>query len=544
MSKRNINVFISSRFEEFSDLRKMIAEKNLEDLNDIGLTLKMLDYRNGIADYRSPALASMNEATNSDIFILLLGETYGNTPSNYDKSYTHLEYETALNKGMKILAFPIGDCYDPDHKKLSDNPVFRQWQEAVLKNEVHISAPYTPSDYNTSVLYEKIYNSLKELIKEILNKHWDDEDHTSCPYDAKILYTNQKSILNSAFAKLDRKMEGSLKTKLLIEKRGDQEILLPSILLIDGAVTISETMSSVNDTNKVNEYFINILKERCGQKLWNNPTYRLMHINKGQLVLGESDYYKTLSTSDFYYYNFMKKENKNFEENQEYKEWFAQLEKIVVFNQFDNISASMGCSTLLVIKNYLNGKFQYYIVNNSKAKNAKDTKHVVPAFMFQPTKKIMDDDDFKAQTDITTQVLKEFAEELLGMKELEKINDYQVLYYRMNKNKVIKRLKKLLDTKKAKLKVLGVSLDVYRLRPEILTILIIDDEKFYKLFNENWELSWEASDEDLDGLEIINMDDKEKYLNLMLDTNTPLVSPAAACLKLGREYFFKTYLKE
>ena len=161
--------------------------------------------------------------------------------------------------------------------------------------------------------------------------------------------------------------------------------------------------------------------------------------------------------------------------------------------------------------------------------------------MFQPTKMISDDDDFKSQSDIVFQVLKEFAEELLGMEELEKINDYQALYYKMLDNEVIKRLKKLLDNGKATLKTLGVSLDIYRLRPEILTVLIVDDEEFDELFSKNRKLSWEASTEDMHGLHIVNIDDQEKYLDLMFDNNEPLVSPAIACLKLGREYVLKTY---
>ncbi len=540
MSKKVINVFVSSRFEEFTDLREKIAEKNLKGLSEIGLTLNMLDYKNGIADSRSPAIASIEEAEKSDIFVLLLGETYGIHPNNFDKSYTYIEYETALNKGMQILAFPVGDCYDTYNEKLSDNPMFRQFQESVLRNEIHTSAPYTPSNYDIDELYNKICNSLKELIKQILNNHLKNYNN-HCPYDAKILHKNQNSILRTTFDKLDKIMKYNLKNKLLTEKNKDQEITLPVILLTDKEISISDTMSYTIDTNKVNEYFINELKEKCGQKIWNNPTYRLMDIDKEQLVLGQSDYYKTLSTCDIHYYNFMKTNHNKLKKDHDYTQWFAQLEKIIVHNKFTDISASLGCSTLLVVKNQLNNKFQYYIVDNSKAKNAKDTKHVIPSFMFQPTKILTDDDDFKLQADIVPQILKEFAEELLGMRELEKINDYQELYYRMNENKVIKRLKKLLSNGKATLKILGLSLDVYRLRPEILTVLIIDDKKFNELFNKERQLSWEASTDDLNGLHIINIDDKQKYLDLIFDNNTPLVSPAAACLKLGREYVLKTY---
>jgi hypothetical protein len=330
--------------------------------------------------------------------------------------------------------------------------------------------------------------------------------------------------------------------KLLREKNGNNEILFPTIILTDEEIKISDTMSQVVDSNKTNKDFITELKEKCTKEIWNNPTYRLMKIDHNQLILGQSDYYKTLSTCDIHYYNFMKRNNKMMrEDSHEYIQWFTQLENIVNNNQFTEISASMGCSTLLVVKNYLNNQFQYYIVNNSKTKNGNNTKHVIPSFMFQPTKMVIDNNDFKLQSNIVFQVLKEFAEELLGMDELEHINDYQTLHYKMENNKVIKHLKKLLDNEKAVLKVLGVSLDIYRLRPEILTVLVIDDKKFDRLFSEYRKLSWEASTDDLNGLHIINIDDQQKYLDLMFDTNEPLVSPAIACLKLGREYILNNY---
>ena len=114
----------------------------------------------------------------------------------------------------------------------------------------------------------------------------------------------------------------------------------------------------------------------------------------------------------------------------------------------------------------------------------------------------------------------------------------------MNNNKVLKKLNELLIQKKAIIKILGVSLDVYRLRPEILTTLIIDDKEFFYLFTKKRKLSWEASEEDSNGLMILNIDDKQTYLNLIFNKEKPLVSPGAACLKLGREYVLNHVLKD
>jgi transcriptional regulator of NAD metabolism len=163
---KNIKIFLSSRFLEFKELREKVIKEKFSKL-DVGLELNALDDRGGIADTRSPALASIEEAGDSDIFILLLGETYGDISDGYDKSYTHLEYEMALKKGLKILAFPIGDVYV--NNEYSEQPMFHKWQKDVLVNSSHITATPQPSNYDIDELYESIYASLKEYLNRVLN---------------------------------------------------------------------------------------------------------------------------------------------------------------------------------------------------------------------------------------------------------------------------------------------------------------------------------------------------------------------------------------
>ena len=172
---REINIFISSRFYEFRELRDKIIKERFSKL-DVELKLNMLDDRGGIADVRSPAIASIEEAGDSDIFILFLGETYKENLTN-EKSYTHQEYNIAITKGLNILAFPIGDCYDPTNQKLSkDDALFREFQEDVLINSNHITASYTPSNYDIDEVYEKIYQSLRAFIINKLSKKMDKRD--------------------------------------------------------------------------------------------------------------------------------------------------------------------------------------------------------------------------------------------------------------------------------------------------------------------------------------------------------------------------------
>lgn len=161
---KKIQIFLSSRFSEFAELREKIIHEKFSKL-DIGLELNALDGRGGIADTRSPVLASIEEADGSDIFILLLGETYGSIPDGYEKSYTHMEYETALKKGLEILAFPIGDAYV--NGEYSNDPRFNEWQKDVLVNNRHITAAPYPTIYDMDDIdevYETIYKSLQEYV--------------------------------------------------------------------------------------------------------------------------------------------------------------------------------------------------------------------------------------------------------------------------------------------------------------------------------------------------------------------------------------------
>ena len=160
-------IFISSRFGEFESLRKKIAKSSFEELS-FDKELIMLDTRVG-ADPRSPDIASIQGASDSDIFILLLGESY-KEPLDDEKSYTHKEYDAALKKGLKIFAFPIGDCYC-EPRELSSNKIFRQFQESVLENNHHITDDAQLTDIDIDQMYSIISTALRNYNSDIIYNH-------------------------------------------------------------------------------------------------------------------------------------------------------------------------------------------------------------------------------------------------------------------------------------------------------------------------------------------------------------------------------------
>jgi len=163
-----LKIFVSSRFREFEELRAKIAEDRFSRRNDGSIVLTMLDHREGIADTNSPDIASKHGAKTSDLFILLLGESYVDHMDSLEegeRSYTHREYDSAIQAGLKIIVFPIGDSYCHP-QKLSDNKTFRQFQEALLNKDDrnYTTAPPTPTQYNIDEMYRKIHLSFNEYM--------------------------------------------------------------------------------------------------------------------------------------------------------------------------------------------------------------------------------------------------------------------------------------------------------------------------------------------------------------------------------------------
>lgn len=326
---------------------------------------------------------------------------------------------------------------------------------------------------------------------------------------------------------------------LITEKLNGEEVLLPVIKLIDSSISIHKNISQQKDNNSINYEFIESLIQQ-GKNLYNGKTYRLVDLSMNNTAsIGLSSYYQTLSTCDIYYYKLIEMYQKNKFDGKVVLEWLEKLKDIVINKNFNSISASLGVSTLLVIK--VKNRYKYYIADSSNKKNGNNTRHVIPSFMYQPTKSA-NNEELKKQLDLEFQVLKEFGEELLNLKKLEDEHLHDALKIKMKKTPLLKKLKKLIndETNNVHFKILGMGLDIFRLRPEILTLLFIDDKSFNESFlNEIEESHWE-----IEKISDYDIFDEEAYKNLLLDREKPLVSPAFACLKLGRDYVINNILQK
>ena len=120
-------VFLASRFGEFSDLRSALTKAINANRQP---KLKVINLDDGAVTSFPPLKECLLHVKNSHFFILLLGDEYGSIPNGHEKSYTHQEYEEAYKNELetRILVFCVGDSYSNNRIHYSDNPTMSQWQ--------------------------------------------------------------------------------------------------------------------------------------------------------------------------------------------------------------------------------------------------------------------------------------------------------------------------------------------------------------------------------------------------------------------------------
>ncbi len=160
-------VFIASRFSEEKILK--IRRKLAEEL--ININIEPIDLNDNMAVSQPPLDRSLENVRKSDIVLLLLGDTYGTLPSDYNKSYTHLEYEEALKykDKVKTYVFGIGELYQGGEIQFSKDENMRNWQKEILDNST-IGA-YSEEESVEAIVHGIIMNIYREE-----NKVWFDED--------------------------------------------------------------------------------------------------------------------------------------------------------------------------------------------------------------------------------------------------------------------------------------------------------------------------------------------------------------------------------
>lgn len=105
LPSKRLQVFISSTYKDLIDERQSAVQA----------VLGAGHIPAGMELFASGDMSQMevikNWITQSDVFLLILGGTYGSIEPTSEKSYTHLEYEYALSIGKPTFAVVISEAY-------------------------------------------------------------------------------------------------------------------------------------------------------------------------------------------------------------------------------------------------------------------------------------------------------------------------------------------------------------------------------------------------------------------------------------------------
>lgn len=134
-------VFLASRFEEFADLRQGVAA-HLHRLRHTRVDVRNLN--DGKPTHDGPLSESLRHVRESDIVVLLVGDTYGAPAKGHQESITHLEYRQALEAQKYLLVYALGDLYDPSpyvqglRAGAAVPPPIRAWWEELQAHTVRV----------------------------------------------------------------------------------------------------------------------------------------------------------------------------------------------------------------------------------------------------------------------------------------------------------------------------------------------------------------------------------------------------------------------
>lgn len=156
-------VFLASRFEEFSELRKQLKAQ-IADYRVVQLA--PIDLNDGTVSHRPPLAECLGYVRRAEFMILLLGDTYGSLAPKSDKSFTHLEYEEAIKEGSgtRVLVFGIGEHYRGGRIQYSKDGRLAGWQKQVEENHtVGFFDPETPVEVMAKAIFDRLLAALYEM---------------------------------------------------------------------------------------------------------------------------------------------------------------------------------------------------------------------------------------------------------------------------------------------------------------------------------------------------------------------------------------------
>ena len=159
------SVFLSSTFEELKTYRKAV----IDFLQSRRCNYEAME--NFSASPNPPKEECLKKVEDSDVFIIILGRSYGSVDPKAGISYTQLEYEKAFDSHLKVLAFLMAE----ENAASSHADNIDQGEDAkMLKNLKETIRGRCIVSYFTTAddLVEKVSDALEEYAPEVLPGGW------------------------------------------------------------------------------------------------------------------------------------------------------------------------------------------------------------------------------------------------------------------------------------------------------------------------------------------------------------------------------------
>ena len=131
MSNKKYQIFVSSTYEDLKEERKSIIE-NISKMGHFPVGMELF-----VASTDEQFEYIKKVIDNCDYYILIIGGRYGSISQKTKMSYTEMEYDYAIDKGIPVLVFPYSNIEQiPTNKKDKDLTQIKDFHKKVSQNRM------------------------------------------------------------------------------------------------------------------------------------------------------------------------------------------------------------------------------------------------------------------------------------------------------------------------------------------------------------------------------------------------------------------------
>ncbi|WP_404391658.1 hypothetical protein [Pseudoalteromonas phenolica] len=480
--------------------------------------------------------------------------------TNIDPTLCEAELQDSINKPVSRMTYQrwINDGTEGKHSFFRLSRVQDYLSEDIQEKDKIVQSvhelltdyfPYINSRYSRKTTTHLIATQYDRLIKSTMTSNENEYEAIENMGTEALPYYKERLLpefldlhIQSVKNFVGEAAYQTIKSKLLKVRNPDtgQEFFYPTIDLMANSQNISLSKNLVYiESQEPPESFLNAVKKNK-PGIFNAATFALRSFSQesGELECSVSNYFKALYYCDKHFYSILggypgleSPKINDYINNPNLKLWAQQISKLVVDNDFTKGEYSLG-SACLFIYNTQKG-YQALLAKMAPKANSFNETHVIPASMFQPV--LNNPFEYESELNFKDQVIREVAEEIFGYPELtgSHSKNYLTEIYAYPE---VAHLERLFKSRMAEFHVTGLCLDLYRLRPEILSTIIVHDvdwaneqfPSFKKIGN------WETID---NGIVPITLDEDTFYKVCSSTRLDPLCAPGIASFVHGYRKF-------